>query len=185
MGGISEHVPDGRPLPRKKCPALRKVCGARPSGNRHDVGMKTILVPVDLSAATSRVCAAACGLAQLIGGRVLLLHVVPPPPVMMNDYYAFDTGHLAQAMAAVEENATRQLRALAKRWARRCPVRTVQLSGAPVSGILAQAKSTKPAYLVLGSHGHGAVFDLLVGSSTTGVLRKARCPVLVVPMARR
>lgn len=148
-------------------------------------GMKTILVPVDLSAATPRVCAAACDLAKLIGGRIRLLHVVPPPPVMMNDYYAFDTGHLAQAMAAVEQNATRQLRVLARRVARRCPVQTVQLTGAPVSTILAQAKSARPAYIVLGSHGHGAVFDLLVGSTTTGVLRQARCPVLVVPMARR
>jgi nucleotide-binding universal stress UspA family protein len=26
------------------------------------------------------------------------------------------------------------------------------------------------------------VFDFLVGSTTHGVLRKARCPVLVVPM---
>ena len=51
----------------------------------------------------------------------------------MNDYYAFDTGHLAQAMAAVEQNATRQLRVLARRVARRCPVQTVQLTGAPVS----------------------------------------------------
>jgi len=147
--------------------------------------MKTILVPVDLSAATARVCAAACDLAKLIDGRIVLLHVVPPPPVMMNDYYAFDTGHLAQAMAAVEQSATLKLRLLARRYARRCPVRTVQVTGQPVGTILARARAAKAAYIVLGSHGHGAMFDLLVGSTTSGVLRKARCPVLVVPMNRR
>jgi nucleotide-binding universal stress UspA family protein len=147
--------------------------------------MKTILVPVDFSAATARVCAAACGLARLTGGRVVLLHVVPPAPVVLNDYYAFDTGHLAQVQAAMEKDAARRLRALTRRCAARCPARAVQLSGGSVSGILAQAKATKAAYIVLGSHGHGAVFDLLVGSTTQGVLRKARCPVLVIPMKRR
>jgi nucleotide-binding universal stress UspA family protein len=147
--------------------------------------MKTILVPVDLSAATPRVCAAACDLARLIGGRIVLLHVVPPPPVMMNDYYAFDTGHMAQAMLAVEKSATLKLRSLARRFAKRCPMQTVQVTGQPVGTIVARARATKAVYIVLGSHGHGAMFDLLVGSTTSGVLRKARCPVLVVPMNRR
>ena len=147
--------------------------------------MKTILVPVDLSAATPRVCAAACDLAELIGGQIVLLHVVPPPPVMMNDYYAFDTGHLAQAMIAVEKSATLKLRALARRFAKRCPVQTVQVTGDPTGTIVARARAARAVSIVLGSHGHGAMFDLRVGSTASGVLRKARCPVLVVPMNRR
>jgi nucleotide-binding universal stress UspA family protein len=147
--------------------------------------MKTILVPVDLSAATSRVCAAACELARLMKGRMVLLHVVAPPPIIMNDYYAFDTGHMAQAMAAVEKSATAKLRTLARRLAKRCRVQTVQVTGQPVGAILTKASALKAAYIVLGSHGHGAVFDLIVGSTTHGVLRKARCPVLVVSMGRR
>lgn len=146
--------------------------------------MKNILVPVDLSAATSRVCEAACDLARSVGGRVILLHVVAPPPVVMNEYYAFDTGHLAQAMAAMEKNSARKLAALMKRFGKRSPVRIEQVAGLPVATILAKAASTKAAYRVLGSHGHGAMFDLLVGSTTHGVLRKARCPVLVVPAGK-
>jgi nucleotide-binding universal stress UspA family protein len=144
--------------------------------------MKTILVPVDLSAATSKVCAVACDLARQVGGRVVLLHVVALPPVVMNEYYAFDSGYLVQTMATLEKTSTLKLRALAKRFARRAPVRTIQITGEPVPTILAKAKATKAAYLVMGSHGHGAMFDLLVGSVTQGVLRRARCPVLVVPM---
>jgi nucleotide-binding universal stress UspA family protein len=33
----------------------------------------------------------------------------------------------------------------------------------------------------MGSHGHGALFEFLVGSVTNGVLKSAKCPVLVVP----
>lgn len=148
--------------------------------------MKTILVPVDLSAATARVCAAACELAKSLDGRVVFLHVVPPPPTMMSDYYAFDTGHMAEAMAAVEKNGIRRLSQLARRHEKTGQnVQTVQHMGQPVPIILAQARKLKADYIVLGSHGHGAVFDLLVGSTTNGVLRKARCPVLVVPVASR
>lgn len=145
--------------------------------------MKTILVPVDLSAATTRVCDAACELAQLISARLVLLHVLQPPPVMLADYYAFDAGAMAEAVAAGEKFASRQLEALSRYCARRhVPVETVQSGGQPVAVILEQAAAAAADYVVLGSHGHGAMFDLLVGATTQGVLRKAHCPVLVVPM---
>jgi nucleotide-binding universal stress UspA family protein len=147
--------------------------------------MKTILVPVDLSAITARVCSAACDLARLMKGRVVLLHVIAPPPVVVNEYFAFDTGQMAQAAAAAETSARRRLAALARRFAKRVPLQTLEISGPPVGGILAKAAATKAAYIVMGSHGHRALFELLVGSTTHGVLRRARCPVLIVPAGRR
>jgi len=62
-------------------------------------------------------------------------------------------------------------------------VRTVQRLGDPVTEILARARGA--SFVVMGSHGHGAMYDLLVGSTAQGVLRKAPCPVLIVPPARR
>ena len=148
--------------------------------------MKTILVPVDLSAATARVCDAACAFAKLMNARLLLLHIVQAPPFMMNDYYAFDTGAMTEVMAAGRKAAEKKLAALGRRYAKRkIPIRVLQLDGHPATSILNQAETSKAAYIVIGSHGHGAVFDLLVGSTTHGVLRKARCPVLVVPMTPR
>ncbi|MGL5938967.1 MAG: universal stress protein, partial [Waterburya sp.] len=35
--------------------------------------------------------------------------------------------------------------------------------------------------IVLGSHGHGAVYRTLVGSVSEGIIHKASCPVLIVP----
>ncbi len=148
--------------------------------------MKTILVPVDLSAASVQVTDAACRLARLIRARVVLLHIVQPAPVLLNEYYAFEASAMAEAVAAGEKFATRELQVLAARCRRRgVPGRTVQLVGrSPVEAILAKAAASRAAYVVLGSHGHGAVFDLLVGSTAQGVLRRARCPVLIVPMDR-
>jgi nucleotide-binding universal stress UspA family protein len=148
--------------------------------------MKTILVPVDLSVATTKVCNAASALARLTGARLLLLHVVQTPPLVMNDYYGFDTGSMAEIVAAGEKTAAKKLSSLGRRYAKNgLPVQTAQVTGKPVAEILDEAAASKAVYIVVGSHGHGAIFDLLVGSTTHGVLRKARCPVMVVPMNRR
>jgi nucleotide-binding universal stress UspA family protein len=145
--------------------------------------MKTILVPVDLSEATGKICDVACGLAKLLKARLVLLHVVQPPPIVMNDYYGYDAGLVAEAVSAAEKFATARLRALAQRCSkRRLTVRTIQRTGQPLSTILGKAAALPADYLVIGSHGHTAAYDLLIGSITQGVLRKASCPVLVVPM---
>jgi len=147
--------------------------------------MKTILVPVDLSKATPRVCQAACNLARLIGGRIRFLHVVQPLPVSISEYDAFGAADIARAMAAMERSAARKLRTLARRYARRVRIEVVQVTGEPARTILAQAAALKPAYIVMGSHGHGAMFDLIVGSTAHVVLRKVRCPVLLIPVNPR
>jgi nucleotide-binding universal stress UspA family protein len=144
--------------------------------------MKTILVPLDLSRAAVRVCNAACNLARLTQGRLILLHVVTPPPLVLSDAYAFDAGQLAKMSAETEKATVRRLQALARHCAKRkVRATTVHLSGPPAGTILARAASSRAAYIVMGSHGHGAMHDLLVGSTTHGVMKKARCPVLVVP----
>lgn len=146
--------------------------------------MKTILVPVDLSPATTRVCDAACEFARLIEARLVLLHVLQPPPAMLADYYAFDPTVMADAVSAGEKLAEKRQADLAGHCARQGPpVETIQGTGDPVAVILAQAAATKADYLVLGSHGHGAVYNLLIGSTAQGVLRRAACPVLIIPMA--
>ncbi len=148
--------------------------------------MKTILVPLDLSPAAVQVCDAACELARLIGARPILLHIVQLPPVMMSEVYAFDANQLTELSSAAEKAAVHKLQALARHCAKQqVRVTTVQRTGAPVTAILAKAASTKARYIVMGSHGHGAIYDLLVGSTTHGVLMKAPCPVLVVPPVNR
>ncbi|HEX2860379.1 MAG TPA: universal stress protein [Lacunisphaera sp.] len=148
--------------------------------------MKTILVPLDLSAAAVQVCNAACDLARQVGGRLVLLHVVQPPPVVMSEVYAFDAGQLTEMASAAQKAAAQSLRALDRHCAKRQVGATTMLrTGAPVAAILAKATSSRAAYIVMGSHGHSAIYDLLVGSTTHGVLMKAPCPVVVVPPASR
>ena len=142
--------------------------------------MKTILVPVDLSTAATPVCVAACDLARRTGAGLLLLHIVQPPAAMISDLYALQAGQVEDMLVAAEEGARKRLRALAGQCEKRgVKVRTLQRLGHPVTEILARAREA--SFVVMGSHGHGAMYDLLVGSTTHGVLKKAPCPVLVVP----
>ena len=52
-----------------------------------------------------------------------------------------------------------------------------------MANIIEQAQKSRAAYIVMGSHGHSALYDLLAGSTTTGVLKRSTCPVLIVPPA--
>lgn len=145
--------------------------------------MKTITVPIDLSAAATQVCRAACDLARRTGASLQLVHVVQPP-VVVSDLFALEGAYIQDAMTAAEQAGRRRLQLLARACEKRgVRVRTCQLVGNPVPLILRQARAS--AFIVMGSHGHGAVFDLLMGSTTQGVLRRSRCPVMVVPIRSR
>jgi nucleotide-binding universal stress UspA family protein len=59
--------------------------------------------------------------------------------------------------------------------------RSVVLRGFPVEVICDAAERFAPQFLVIGSHGWGAMKRALFGSVSTGVLHHVTCPVLVVP----
>lgn len=145
--------------------------------------MKTILAPIDFSKVSNAVVNEACDLARALEGRVVLLAVIQPPVVVTE--YAVMIDNIAELTAAGEKNAARQLEALEEKVKSEfVNVESVQVVGAPVANILDQAEKLEANYIVMGSHGHTAFYDLLVGSTTHGVLMRAKCPVVIVPAAR-
>ena len=56
------------------------------------------------------------------------------------------------------------------------------IRGPIVETILQQAERIDADLLIVGSHGFGALYDLLVGSASRGVLKRSEIPVLVVPI---
>lgn len=147
--------------------------------------MKKILVAVDLSGATVQVCNAARDLARSLGARLLILHVVPPPPLML-EYYALSTAQGQLLERGAQRRAARKLQALGRWFEKTCPqTKVIQHAGLPVETILRTVKLTKPDYVVLGSHGHSAMFEALVGSVAHGVIRACAAPVLLVPIRER
>lgn len=143
-----------------------------------------LLVGVDFSDATERVVDAASRWAEGLGAGLHLLHVVPPPPPMA--VYAPGAGMaLPMPVATLTDTAMERARlaeiATAAR-ARGARVSEEVSEGLVIREILAAAERMRPEAIVLGSHGHGAIYELIVGSVTEGVLRKSRHPVWVVPV---
>ena len=56
------------------------------------------------------------------------------------------------------------------------------LQGRPGQVILEEAERQGVELIVVGSHGHGLLFDALVGSVSAHILRHSSVPVLVVPV---
>ena len=146
--------------------------------------MKTILTPVDFSTATHGVLAAAVELARLTGGRVVLLHAIQYPVITTD--YGLTADVLQQTMTLNDAAAHKQIAHLEKSIsAKGVPVTSRLTSGFAAGSIVEEARKVRASYIVLGSHGHTAFYDLLVGSTTHAVLKKAPCPVVVVPAARK
>jgi nucleotide-binding universal stress UspA family protein len=73
-------------------------------------------------------------------------------------------------------------RTLSRRWP---DVQIEILDTAPVEGILGAAERFQADVIVVGWRGHGAVRRLLMGSVSRGVVRGAKCAVLVVRCSQR
>jgi nucleotide-binding universal stress UspA family protein len=142
--------------------------------------MKRVLLCVDFSEVTDAVVEQGKIIARLAGAEVRVLHVAAPNP----DFVGFEAGPDAvrRQVAKSLRDEHRSLEDLVERL-RRANVAAAHLMvhGATVEAILEQADRFEADLIVLGSHGHSALFDLLAGSVTQGVLRKSPVPVLVVP----
>lgn len=144
--------------------------------------MKTILTPVDFSSVTARVVAQAGELAKAFGGTVELFHSVAPPINVVT--YDMPVEAFAKEIEFAQEQALKKLAELKRTLdAQDISCTTKFTQGHAVSAILEEARALPAAFIVMGSHGHGALYELLAGSTTHGVLHRTPCPVVVLPSA--
>ena len=150
----------------------------------NDSLVKTILAPIDFSPASHRVIASAVELARRLRGRVVLLHAVERPVIRAGlRLIHLRVSAFTQALeAGARQHLLRVQRDLVKR---RTSVETRCVTGAVVPAILAAAQQLGANYLILGSHGHNAGSQRVVGGTAAGVVHSAICPVVIVPAALR
>ena len=143
----------------------------------------TILVPLDFSDVTPVVVEHAAALATACRSRVVLLHISEPEP----DFVGFDPGpQSVRASVAKDFRAEHHQLEEYKRTLTAAGVESIALhiQGPHAEKILSEAESQSAGLIVIGSHGRGALHQLLTGSVAGAVLKGARCPVLVVPARR-
>jgi nucleotide-binding universal stress UspA family protein len=149
--------------------------------------MKTILAAIDFSSASLAVVRETARLARLSKSRVVLLHVSQPVGIPA---LAAGLGgapvDVGESMKKADLGAARHLSRLCGTLrSRAIPTEAVQAAGFSAECILAQARECKADYIVVGSHGHTALYELIVGGTGGSVLRRATCPVIVVRPAIR
>ena len=144
--------------------------------------MKTILVPVDFSDVTEKVIATARQFAEAFRSRIVLLHVTEPEP----DFVGFEPGPISvRTVVATDFREEHQRIEALKALVPGMDVLALQVQGPAAEKILRESETQQADLIVMGSHGHEALYHLLAGSVTSGVLKSANCPVLIVPSARR
>lgn len=146
--------------------------------------MKSLLVAVDFSPVTAEVIRTATQVALAFGAHVRLVHIAAPNP----DFVGYEAGpQTVRDVVAIRlrddhrklQDVEAQLRDAG------VTVTALLVQGDTVGKILKEADDAGAGMILVGSHGHGALHDLIAGSVAEGVLRKASCPVLVVPSRRR
>jgi len=187
-------------MDRFRCPAVARTrdnstgrrCGGHQGGPvpskvvNYGEAMSEILACIDFSDASVAVLAEAARLATDTQHSIHVIHVAAEEP----EIAGYDTGPVAahtrddRALELLDEH--HRLREIAESLQENgLDVVPLLVMGQTVEKILDEAERLDASTIVIGSHGHGRLHHLLLGSVSEGVLRHTTRPVVVVPVAER
>lgn len=137
-----------------------------------------ILLPVDGSDYTKRMLAYLAAHEELLGAKheYVALTVVTPIPGYAKRF--LDKGVCEDYYAEQAEEVFKPVRAFAAQqgWNVRC----IAQHGHAADVIAEVAAAEKVDLIVMGSHGHSSLGNVVLGSVTSGVLARSKAPVLLV-----
>jgi nucleotide-binding universal stress UspA family protein len=142
--------------------------------------MRTILAAVDFSEVMDPIIDHAVRMVRAFRCALYLLHVEAPEP----DFVGYEPGpqHERDYVAQEHKEHREQMLELRDRLASEgLEVHSLMVQGPTVEKILEEADRLNADLVVVGSHGHGALRHLILGSVSEGVIQDASCAVLVVP----
>jgi len=143
--------------------------------------MKEIVAALDFSPVTAHVLDTARTLARALSAHLHLVHVVGPEP----DFIGYEVGpqSVRDRLAQKYHMEHRQIQELAD---------ALRADGFEATGLLVQGPTVEKivelaarvgtGLVIVGSHGHGALRRVLLGSVSEGLVRENRFSVLIVPI---
>jgi nucleotide-binding universal stress UspA family protein len=152
-----------------------------------------LLVAIDFSELADRIIGEAEKLAKTLSAKVFLLHViasaspiidvVPEAEMLLPK----EDPHRNEDHPPLSESpeSAQLLTIAAKLQGNGIDTVVIIAQNDEVSAIIDESKKYDVDMIMLGSHGHGALFHLLIGSVSEGVIRQASCPVIIVPSKKR
>ncbi|MDH5570508.1 MAG: universal stress protein [Gammaproteobacteria bacterium] len=140
-----------------------------------------ILVAIDLSEKSGIILEYAKKIAIKLNAAIWLVHVVDPDP----EFIGYEVGPQVERDAIAERyrDKHRQLQELGNNLRiDGLDVTALLLQGVISNTILNQVEVLDIDFCVIGTHGHGALYDMVVGSVSEDVIRSTKCPIYLVPI---
>jgi len=156
----------------------------------------TILYATDLSPHSPEVFRYAMSLAQQYGGKIIIVHAMEPlspfAKSMVDLYVTKEQNEKlhAEAMSKMQDIIRERLELFCKDElctdpAGRDRVKDILiLEGQPPEVILRETKRLNPDLIVMGSHGHTAVGEILLGTTAHRVMQRSPVPVFLVRLGK-
>jgi nucleotide-binding universal stress UspA family protein len=140
-----------------------------------------IVVGDDGSEAAERAGILAAEIASLYGVEVVLMRAYENPPEPVGGWSARDRHELDEALSRRREDLDGRAEQVAALTQHHTGSRLIETKASPAASLVAGKRDEEGTLLAVGSRGLGALDRVLSGSVSTGVLRAAVGPVLVVP----
>lgn len=139
--------------------------------------MKAILVPTDFSLPANNATDYAAEMASLMHAKLTLFHVFHVPSTLVIGSTLPTLIEMEETCMEILEDTKRRLQA---QFGTQLQIDCVCKCGFAEDEIQAYTRKHKTDLIVMGMHGAGYLSEILLGSLTSTMLRKARCPVLSV-----
>jgi len=176
LGSVTERL-----MRTLSCPllVLRSPGDADLKPLRQKFPFRKILVGYDFSPDSEAAFNTSLSIAQEFESELHIMHVVEP--TAYKDYMKFPSAPGEPLQRDLYDSIKRRLEELVPRdaldW---CTPRAEVMVGKPYAELVRYAQIQNIDLIATGVRGHGMVEDLLVGSTTDRVIRRAPCPVLSV-----
>jgi nucleotide-binding universal stress UspA family protein len=139
-----------------------------------------LLAALDLARTTPAVLREARNWARRLSAQVFLVHVADPDP----DFVGYRVGPetVRDAMARKFHREHQQIESAALELRKEgVDATALLLQGPTAESLLHEADRLSVDAILMGTRARGALHDLIVGSTSKGVLQKSTRPVLLVP----
>lgn len=142
--------------------------------------MKKLLVCVDLSNITDEIIQQSICFAKDLSAEIILIHVVSIDVGFILGDVGFQ--YLPELEETVLEKDAIQLNDLKLKIEKSdVQCRALVKQGIPAEIILETAEETSPYAIIIGSKGHGNLYNAFVGSVCHDVIKESKHPIFVVP----
>ncbi len=149
------------------------------------IKLKKILIAVEDSPYSDKATEYGFSLARQMGASVALVHVNEMPVAMpyaadplMNEQPVI----MPELLHAQEEGSQNLLDRISTKLGEGITMFTFNKIGNPKAEILATAEEWDADIIILGTHGRTGFDHFISGSVAESVVRKAKCPILIIPI---